>query len=100
MPPPPARLSRATTRNSIVRFVVGSISPGVDVLFKMSAHFGNVLDALVVGENERKSGLPPLSGAVSVIEGPRSRSSQQYVRGSPSASLPEAVKVKGVPIGT
>src|SRR5258706_5335588 len=76
-PPPPARLSRATTRKAIVRLVVGNISPAVVVLFNMSLNRGNVRDGLDEGLNERNKGLLPLSGVVRAIEGPRSRSSQQ-----------------------
>jgi hypothetical protein len=38
---------------------------------------GNVRTGLVMGFQERKSGLLPLSGVLTVVAGPRSRSSQQ-----------------------
>ncbi len=41
-------------------------------------------------------GLVPLSAAASVVEAPRSRSSQQYVSVSPFPSEPDAVRVNGV----
>src|SRR5215213_10066940 len=41
-PPPPALLSRAVSRNVIVRVVVGSDSPNVVVPFRMSLRRGNV----------------------------------------------------------
>src|ERR1017187_6723734 len=72
--PPVDALSRAVTRKFSVRLVVGNLSPGVVVWFRMSDHWGNVRDGLVVGLNERNRGLLPLSGALRVIEGPRSRS--------------------------
>src|SRR4051794_7377940 len=83
----------------MTRLVVGSISPGVTVLLIISVHRGNVRAALVVGENEQKSGLLPLSGPFSAMQGPRSRSSQHQVNGSLSGSLPVAVSTKGVPLG-
>src|SRR5262245_58412891 len=74
-PPPPLRLSRAVSRNFIARLVVGSDSPKVVVLLRISESFGNVRDRLLVGANERKIGRLPLS--VSGGEGvPRSNSSQ------------------------
>jgi hypothetical protein len=76
VPPPPARLSRAVTRNVIVRVVVGSSSPMVLVLDKMSESLGNVRDGEEVGLNDRKIGRFPLSvlGGEAV---PRSYSSQE-----------------------
>ena len=64
MPPPLARLSRATTLNVIVRVIAGSSSPvrhapdghapvvagGTLALFKMYWRDGNVLVPLAVGE--------------------------------------------------
>src|SRR5262249_50266800 len=91
-PPPPRWLSRAVTRKFIVRFVLGNASPGVTVLLRISFNRGNVLEHLVVGLNERKSGLLPLSAAVNPTHGPRSRSSQHQVNGSPSGSLPVALR--------
>jgi hypothetical protein len=97
-PPPAARLSRAVTRKFIARVVAGSISPIVVVLFRRSDNFGNVREGLAVALNERNRGRVPSS----VIGGdglPRSSSSQEYVRASPSGSVALAVKVNGVPIG-
>jgi hypothetical protein len=87
------------TRKFIVRLVVGNVSPGVTVLFRMSVNRGNVREESGDGLNERKRGLAPLSGAVSATQGPRSRSSQHQVNGSPSASLPMALSTNGVPFG-
>src|SRR5260221_236792 len=98
-PPPPARLSRATTRKFIVRLLVGSNSPGVFVWARMSDSCGNVRELPSVGIKDRNIGLLPLSVLVSVFEGPRSLSSQQNVSVSPFGSLPAAVRVKGVPLG-
>src|SRR5690242_679020 len=42
VPPPPARLSRATTRNDIVRVVVGRLFPVVLVPLRMSFSWGKV----------------------------------------------------------
>src|SRR5262245_55152329 len=95
-PPPPARLSRAVTRKFMLRVVVGITSPSARVLFNRLLKRGNVRDGLVVGLNERNSGLLPLSGVLKVVDGPRSRSSQQKVSGSPLGSLPLAVRVNGV----
>src|SRR5262249_54265388 len=92
-PPPPARLSRAVTRNCIVRLVDGSSSPAVIVLLSTSESWGNIREELKVGPKERKSGLLPLSGDATEQLGPRSRSSQQYVTASPSMSLPDAVNI-------
>src|SRR6185503_4413403 len=85
-PPPFERLSRAVTRNVMVRVVVGSDSPRVLTLFRMSDSFGNVRAGEVVGLKLRKMGRFPLS----VLGGeaaPRSYSSQQKVIGSPFGSL-------------
>src|SRR5688572_11196746 len=60
-PPPPERLSRAVTRKVMVRVVVGSDSPSVDVLLRMSDSFGKVREGDVVGLNDRKIGRLPLS---------------------------------------
>src|ERR1041385_3526905 len=82
----------------MVRFVVGSDSPRVEVLFRISESFGNVRAGLTVGLKERKIGRLPSS----VFGGdcvPRSYSSHANVSASPFASLPDAVKMKGVPIG-
>ena len=75
-PPPPARLSRAVTRNS-ARDTAGNSSPKSYGVIGMSKSFGNVLELLVEGGKERKSGLLPLSAAERACAGPRSRSSQQ-----------------------
>jgi hypothetical protein len=95
-PPPPARLSRAVTRKFIARVVVGITSPMASVLFSKSCSRGNTRAGMLVGFHDRKSGLLPLSGMVTVVAGPRSRSSQQNVNGSPFGSLPLAVRMKGV----
>src|SRR5215471_433859 len=58
-PPPAARLSRAVTRKFIERVVVGSNSPIVDVLFRISDSFGKVRDGLETALNERNSGRVP-----------------------------------------
>src|SRR6185436_688171 len=65
-PPPPARLSRAVTRKFIVRVVVGITSPIASALTSRSSNRGKMRDGLVSGFQERKSGLLPLSGAVTV----------------------------------
>src|ERR1051325_1652848 len=83
----------------MVRLVIGNISPRVTVLLRTSERRGNVREGLEVGLNERKSGLQPLSEAPKEILGPKSRSSQHQVRGSPSGSLPAADTTKGVPLG-
>ena len=85
--PPPARLSRAVTWKFMVRVVVGSDSPNVDVSFRMSDNLGKVRAGVVVGLKERKIGRLPSS----VLGGdcvPRSYSSQAKVNASPFASLP------------
>src|ERR1051326_4407686 len=84
----------------MMRFVTGSISPGVLVLLIISVNRGNVREAVAAGQNERKSGLLPLSGAFRAMHGPRSRSSQHQVSESLSGSLPVAVSTNAVPLGT
>jgi len=54
---------------------------------------------LVLGIIARMIGLLPLSGVLSRMAGPRSRSCQSYVIGSPFGSLPIAVSTNGVPVG-
>src|SRR5690348_16406633 len=92
-------LSRAVTLKFIVRLVAGNVSPGVVVLLRMSLNRGRGLEAFVDGLNERKRGLLPLSRAFNAMDGPRSCSSQHQVNGSPSGSLPVAVRTNGVPFG-
>ena len=98
--PLPARLSRTVTWKFIVRVIVGKDSPMVDVLLRMFASFGNVRDGLVTGSNDLKIGraFPSLSLSGGDA-GPRSYSSQQYVRESPFGSLAVAVKTNGVIFG-
>jgi len=60
-PPPAARLSRAVTLNFIVRVVVGSDSPIVEVLLRISESLGNVRVGLLVAVNERNNGRVPSS---------------------------------------
>ena len=97
-PPPAARLSRTVALKFIFRVVVGSASPIVDVLFRMSDSFGNVREGLAAAGNERKTGRAP-SSVIGGEAAPRSISSHEYVSGSLSGSLAVAVNVKGVPIG-
>src|SRR5262249_34864804 len=97
-PPPPTRLSRAVTWKFILRVVVGSDSPKVEVLFKISWSLGKVRAGLTVGLKERKIGRLPSSGFGGDCV-PRSYSSHANVSASPFASLPLAVRMKGVPIG-
>ena len=57
LPPPPARLSRAVTRNVMLRVMLGSTSPNVDTLFRMSESRGKVRVGEVVPVKERKIDL-------------------------------------------
>jgi len=75
-PPPAARLSRAVTRKFIARVVVGSISPIVDVLFRISESFGKVREGLTTEVSERKSGRVP-SSVIGGDAAPKSLSSHE-----------------------
>ena len=98
-PPPPARWSRAVTRKCSVRDVVGSLSPTTVVLFSNSDQRGKVRAGLFVGGKTLKSGLNPSSPNATERPLPESRCSQQKEMASPLVSLPDAVRVKGVPFG-
>src|SRR5512132_1323020 len=98
MPPPLKRLSRPVTRKFIVRVVTGSDSPKVGNPFKISLTRGNVRDGLETAAKDRNIGRLP-SSVLGGEAAPRSNSSQQKERSSPSASLPSAPSVKGVPCG-
>src|SRR5436190_21792464 len=88
IPPPLARLSRATTWNVIVRVIAGRSSPvrnppmkvgGTLALFKIYCSEGNVRVPPTVGEYGRNIGLGWPSASVfgvAVVAGPRSYSSQ------------------------
>ena len=78
--------------------MAGSISPMVDVLFKMSDNWGKVRDVPVTGLNDLKMG-PVVLGLFGGPAGPRSYSSQQKVRASPSGSDPLPDRMKGVLFG-
>src|SRR5687767_7251104 len=100
IPPPPARLSRAVSRNVIVRSVTGRNSPFHTVLERMSVRFGNTRTSpSAVGGTDRKSGPSP--GSVLMLRGPDATSYCSHVNNkpSPSGSLPLPVNSNGVPLG-
>ena len=96
--------SRTVQRKVSVRATVGQYSPTANVPARRLLRRGKYRVGEAVGRNERNSGgVVPAVCTVLLLMGapaaPRSISSQQYVRGSPLASLPVAVSWKGVPVG-
>ena len=67
----------------------------VVTLFTISLILGKTRVPETVGENGRKIGASP-TGAFQFPEAPKSYSSQENVIASPLASVPLAVKEKGV----
>jgi hypothetical protein len=95
-PPKPARLSRAVRSSSASAWSSGAARPPPVCWRADSTGGGWSGSGLVMGFHDRMIGPVPVSPCASVVAAPRSRSSQQYVSGSPLGSLPEAVKVNGV----
>src|SRR5262249_22776363 len=95
IPPPLARLSRAVSLKSMLRSVVGSDSPRVVVLLRISLSLGRIRLGLLVGGNERKIGRLPLS-VLGGAGAPRSNSSQSYVNVLVGTSVAEPLSSKGV----
>src|SRR5262249_36925780 len=122
-PPPPARLSRAVTRQLLVRdaaymrsarladrlfvpepsmLTAAAPVPPATVLrnpTRIELSVGRLRVGLVLGLISVNSGLAPLSAVLSCVAAPLSRSCQSYVSGSPSGSEPVAVSANGVPVG-
>src|SRR5207248_550553 len=120
---PPALLSRAMTRQLLVRatvymrsarvavarlepaprtFAAVVLVPPATVLMKpplIELSVGSVRVGLVLGVISVNSGLAALSAVLSLVAAPLSRSCQSYVIVSPSMSEPLAVSAKGVPVG-
>ncbi len=91
------------TRNlRVTPVATGNCSPGVGTPASTSAIFGNVRSPLETGGNTRNRAPVPSSTDPVPLSGravPASYSSHEYVRGSLSASVAVAERVKGVPGG-